>query len=98
MLNPLSVVAVFVLLATGFPVAQEPTFRSESNVVLVPTLVKDHNGGRVYGLSAKDFIVEDDGVAQKVPLDEGADLEPVSLVVAIQVGRRANREFPRVRG
>lgn len=33
-----------------------------------------------------------------MPLDEGADLEPVSLVVAIQVGRRANREFPRVRG
>jgi VWFA-related protein len=90
--------AAFLLFAIGFPLAQEPTFRSASNVVFVPALVKDQNGGIVYGLTAKDFIVEDDGVAKEVRLDESVDSEPVALVVAMQVGRRAKREFPRVRG
>ena len=78
--------------------AQEPTFRSESNLVLVPALVKDQKGEIVYGLTAKDFIVENDGIAQEVRLDEKVGTDPVSLVVAIQVGRRAKREFPRIRG
>jgi VWFA-related protein len=91
-------IAAYVLLVVRLPLAQEPTFRSESNVVLVPALVKDRSGGLVYGLKAKDFIVEDDGVAQVVRLDDTVESEPVSLVVAIQVGRRASREFPRVRG
>src|SRR5580658_9899328 len=43
---------------------QEPTLRSQSNVVLIPALVKDSQGGIVYGLQARDFIVEDDGVEQ----------------------------------
>jgi len=89
----------FLLLVTGFVLAaQEPTFRSESNVVLVPALVKDEKGGIVYGLTSKDFIVEDDGIVQEVRLDETEETEPVSLVIAPQVGRRAKREFPRMRG
>src|SRR5579863_66451 len=78
--------------------AQETTLRSQSNVVLIPALVKDSQGGIVYGLQAKDFIVEDDGVEQAVRLDEAPEGQPVSLVVAIQRGRRANYEFPRMQG
>jgi VWFA-related protein len=52
----------------------------------------------VYGLQAKDFIIEDDGVSQTVHLDEAAESEPVSLVIAIQCGRRADFELPRMRG
>ena len=77
---------------------QEPTLRSQSNVVLVPALVKDAQGGIVYGLLAKDFIVEDDGVPQATRLDETPDGQPISLVVAIQRGRRAYAEFPRMQG
>lgn len=98
MLSPKLRIALL-LLATGCVLsAQEPTFRSESNVVLVPALVKDEKGGIVYGLTAKDFIVEDDGAPQKIRLDETPEKEPVSLVVALQVGRRAKREYPRMRG
>jgi len=75
----------------------ETTLRSQSNVVLVPALVKDPDG-IVYGLQAKDFIVEDDGVAQPVRLDEAPEGQPISLVVAIQRGRRAYYEFPRMQG
>jgi VWFA-related protein len=78
--------------------AQETTLRSQSNLVLVPALVKDAKGEIVYGLEAKDFLVEDDGVEQSVRLDEAPEGQPVSLVVAIQRGRRANFEFSRMEG
>lgn len=86
------------LLAQEESAQQPPTFRSQSNIVIVPTLVRDSTGHAVYGLQAKDFIVEDNGVSQTVHLDEQADPEPLSLVVAIQTGRSAGREFPRIRG
>lgn len=75
--------------------AQEPlpTIRSESNVVLVPTLVRTKAGEITYSLQAKDFIVEDNGVQQDVTLDESPEQEPVSLVVAIQVGHKASSQF-----
>jgi VWFA-related protein len=82
----------------GGAVAQETILRSQSNVVLIPALVKDSQGGIVYGLQAKDFIVEDDAVEQALRLDEAPEGQPVSLVVAIQRGRRANYEFPRMQG
>lgn len=65
-------------------------------MVLIPTLVKDRQGGLVYGLQVKDFIVEDDGVEQSARLDEAPEGQPISLVIAIQTGRRANYEFPRI--
>ena len=77
---------------------QEPSFRSQSNLVPVPILVRDAAGNAVYGLRAQDFIIEDDGVEQAVHLDETADAEPISLVIAVQVGRRAEREFGRMAG
>lgn len=66
--------------------------------MLVPALVKDAEGKIAYGLTAKDFIVEDNGVTQGVRLDESVETEPVSLVIALQTGRRAPREFSRVAG
>jgi VWFA-related protein len=87
---------VFSLLGSALP--QETTLRSQSNLVLVPALVKDQHGGIVYGLEAKDFVVEDDGVEQPVRLDEAPEGQPISLVVAIQRGRRAYAEFPRMQG
>jgi VWFA-related protein len=64
----------------------------------VPALVRDANGHAVFGLHAKDFIVEDNGVAQQIHLDEESEQEPLSIVVAVQTGRSAEREFPRIRG
>jgi VWFA-related protein len=82
----------------GVALPQETTLRSQSNVVLVPALVKDQQGGIVYGLQAKDFVVEDDGVEQPVRLDHAPEGQPISLVVAVQRGRRAYAEFPRMQG
>ena len=85
-------------LFTGIALPQETTLRSQSNVVLIPALVKDRQGGIVYGLQANDFIVEDDGVEQAARLDEAPEGQPISLVVAIQRGGRAAYEFPRMQG
>ena len=78
--------------------AQETTLRTRSNLVLVPTLVKDSQGAVVYGLQAGDFVVEDNGFEQPSRLDEAPEGQPISLVVAIQRGRRASYEFPRMQG
>jgi len=78
--------------------SQETTLRTRSNLVLVPTLVKDPQGAILYGLQAGDFVVEDDGVEQPIRLDEAPEGQPMSLVVAIQRGRRASYEFPRMQG
>jgi VWFA-related protein len=84
------------LLSTAL--AQDTTLRSRSNLVLVPTMVKDAQDSVVYGLQASDFIVEDNGVRQSIRLDEAPEGQPVSLVIAIQRGRRASYEFPRMQG
>src|SRR5277367_4293409 len=70
-----------------------PTLRSESQLVLVPTLVMSKSGQIVYGLSAKDFIIEDNGVEQQIHLDETPDAERISVVVAVQRGGSASPEL-----
>lgn len=76
----------------------QETIHTHSNVVVIPALVKGPKDEIVYGLTARDFVVEDDGVEQPVHLDEAAEGQPFSLVIAIQRGGRANYEFPRIRG
>jgi VWFA-related protein len=71
-----------------------PTVRSESTVVLVPTLVRTKSGDVVHGLSADDFIILDDGVQQSVHLDQSPDVDSLSLVIAVETGSTAALLFP----
>ncbi len=93
-----SIFTVAALLCGQIAGQDEPSFRSRGNLVPVPTLVRDANGEAVYGLKAQDFILEDDGIEQPVHLDQTAEAEPMSLLVAVQCGRRAKREFGRMAG
>ena len=95
---PLVLTLLVLMLLGTIALPQQTTLRSQSNVVLIPALVKDRDGGIVYGLQATDFLVEDDGVEQVTRLDEAPEGQPISLVVAIQRGRRAAYEFPRMQG
>ena len=94
----LALASLLVCAAAPAQSQDEPTFRTQSNVVLVPALVRNKAGDVVYDLKASDFIVEDDGVPQTIHLDEAAEDEPVYLVVAVQCGRRADFELPRMQG
>jgi VWFA-related protein len=73
-----------------------PTLRITTQEVLVPTLVEKRGGGIVYGLKGDDFVVEDNGVAQKVHVQEEMDTAPVSLVVAVEQGGMSVLEFDKV--
>jgi VWFA-related protein len=90
--------AVVIMLSAFAFAQQQPTFTARRNLVPVPTLVKDASGNAVYGLEAKDFVVEDDGVEQAIRLDEAPDAPNISLVIAVETGRRAFREFGRMAG
>jgi hypothetical protein len=59
------------LLVSGSFAQQNPNLRVQSNVVLVPTLVRDAEGHIVYGLMQDDFAISDDRVEQSVHLDDG---------------------------
>jgi VWFA-related protein len=75
---------------------EAPTVRITTNEVLVPTLVEKSGGGILYGLKESDFILEDDGVRQKIHVQEEMDTAPVALVIAVELGGVSALEFGKV--
>jgi VWFA-related protein len=73
-----------------------PTLRITANEVLVPTLVEKRGGGILYGLKPEDFVLEDNGVPQKIRVQEEMDTAPVSLVVAVEEGGVSVLEFDKL--
>jgi VWFA-related protein len=74
----------------------EPTLRITTQEVLVPTLVEKSDGDVVYGLKAGDFVLDDNGVPQKIRVQEEMDTAPVALVVAVEQGRMSALEFDKI--
>jgi VWFA-related protein len=74
---------------------EAPTVRVTTNEVLVPTLV-EKSGGVLYGLKQSDFVLEDNGVQQKIRVQEEIDTAPVALVVAVEEGGVSALEFDKV--
>jgi VWFA-related protein len=70
-----------------------PTIHVTTTEVLVPTLVEKRGGGIIYGLKPDDFVLEDNGVPQKLRVQEEMDTAPVSLVVAVEEGGMSVLEF-----
>ena len=67
--------------------APTPTISSQSTLVLVPALVREKKSGQlVFTLHAEDFVLTDDGVPQKLHLEEDTGSEPLALVVDIEGG------------
>ncbi len=73
------------------------TLSSKTTVVLVPALVTNKTGDPVFTLKADDFTVTDDGIPQKLHLEEDSDSEPLALVVALQTGGSGKREIDKFR-
>jgi VWFA-related protein len=73
---------------TPAPDQQPFTLTSRSTLVLVPALVRTHSGELVYTLTANDFTLTDNGVEQKLSLEEDSGSQPIALVIAIQTGSR----------
>jgi VWFA-related protein len=73
-----------------------PTIRVTTNEVLVPTLVEKRDGTILYGLKTSDFEVDDNGVPQKIQMQEEMDTAPVALVVAVEEGGASVLEFDKL--
>jgi VWFA-related protein len=73
-----------------------PTIRTTTTEVLAPTLVEKKDGEILYGLKQKDFILEDNGVPQKIRVQEEMDTAPVALVVAVELGGASVLEFDKL--
>lgn len=66
--------------------AQATTLTARSTLVLVPALVRNKAGELVYTLKANDFVLTDDGVLQKLTLEQDTGGEPLALVVDLEGG------------
>lgn len=72
------------------------TLHVTATEVLVPTLVEKRDGEVVYGLKESDFILEDNGVPQKIRVQDELDSAPVALVIAVEQGGMSVLEFDKV--
>jgi VWFA-related protein len=93
-------VIMLLAIATSSAQAQQPTFGVEGSVfsgqttnVLVPALVQDTTGKIVYTLRADDFLLTDNGVPQKLTLQQESGDEPLALAIVIEVGGAGARQF-----
>ena len=98
-LIPSLLLMIFLLAADcGKAPAQGYTLKTQSNIVLVPTTVETKHGEMIYALKPEQFVVEDNGVAQKIHMDEDTDILGLSLVVVVQCSRAAVMEYAKLNG
>jgi len=95
-----SIAALFLLLpsfafAQSVPASPPPSLRTQTDLVVVPALVRSADGNLVFTLKADDFRLTDDGVEQNLTLDENTGGQPLALVVLIEVGGAGARQFNR---
>ena len=75
------------------PQTQAPLVGASSTLVLVPALVRNKSGELIYTLNAEDFVLTDNGVPQKLRLEQDSGSEPLALVVVIEAGGAGAREL-----
>jgi VWFA-related protein len=82
-------------LVAGLSVAglAQTTLHTTTTLVVVPTLVQTTGREPVFSLTAEDFVLTDNGVPQKLTLEEETK-RPLSLVVLMQTGGVARGQFP----
>ena len=78
--------------------SQSQTFRAQTKVVQVPVVVTGKDGANVNDLTAQDFRVLDNGVAQQVTMDDFiSGLAPLSLAIAIQSSGTSKLALAKIR-
>jgi VWFA-related protein len=87
-----ALVSVLAPLAAAQNPPQPPTFSTQSTLVLVPTLVTTKAGEPVFTLAAPDFTVTDDGIPQKITVEDNGG-QPLALVVAVETGGAGARQL-----
>jgi Ca-activated chloride channel family protein len=91
-----SIVAASILAAVVVPAAQEPVFRSSSDVVRVFTTVTDKDGRLVTTLTKEAFEVRDEGKPQPIALFDNTP-QPVRLIELLDVSGSMAGNLPLLR-
>jgi len=73
------------------------TINVRSTLVVVPALVRTKSGALVYTLKAKDFTLTDNGVEQKLTLEDDAGAQPLALLVVVETGGASGRQLENYR-
>jgi VWFA-related protein len=73
--------------------SQNPVLSMRSTLVVVPALVRNKAGQLVFTLTAKDFELTDDGIAQTLQLEEDTGGEPLALIVVVETGGAGARQL-----
>jgi VWFA-related protein len=85
------------LVAAGLSAQQsdppQTTLTVRTTLVEVPTLLKTKGGEVVFGLTADDFVLTDNGVPQKLTLDQDTDSQPLALAVVVETGGAGARHL-----
>ena len=92
-MRPLVLRCGILIVAVGGVASAQTTLHTTTTLVVVPTLVETQDKAAVFSLSADDFVLTDNGVPQKVTLEEESK-RPLSLVVLMQTGGIAKAQFP----
>jgi VWFA-related protein len=75
------------------PAPQDTILSTRSTLIVVPALVRNKAGELVFTLTAKDFVLTDDGIEQKLTLEEETGAEPLALVVVVETGGAGARQL-----
>lgn len=79
--------------------SQNPySLSTQTNLVTVPTQVTNLQGDLIYSLEANQFIVTDNGVRQRVHLEEAPEQTGLSLAVVVQCSGSAALESEKLAG
>jgi VWFA-related protein len=73
--------------------ANRTTLTVRSTLVEVPVLVKTKGGQVVFELTAEDFRLTDDGVAQAVRIEQDTDAQPLALAIVAETGGAGARHL-----
>lgn len=71
----------------------QTTLTVRSTLVEVPTLLKTKGGEVVFGLTADDFVLTDNGVPQRLTLDQDTDSQPLALAIVVETGGAGARHL-----
>jgi VWFA-related protein len=71
----------------------QPALTVRSTLVEVPILLKTKGGEVVFGLTADDFLLTDNGVPQHVTIDQDTDSQPLVLAIVVETGGAGTRHL-----
>src|ERR1700722_5518686 len=75
------------------PPAPDVKLTVRSNLVMVPVFVTGGDGNVVFGLSAEDFFLKDNGAAQDIRIEDDTDPQPLALAIVVETGGNGARHL-----